>query len=88
MSFDLQQSDSASGLAAVRDGICDIGMLSRRATAAELGDALVQEVIALDGIAVIVSQNNPTENISSDLLGRIYCGEVTAWNELQPFSGE
>lgn len=88
VSFDLQQSDSASGISAVKDGICDIGMISRRATSDELGGTLTQEIIAYDGIAVIVSQKNPTENISREGLRKIYSGEVTKWNELQPFTGE
>lgn len=80
--FDLQQSDSSSGIAAVRDGICDIGMMSRLPTGAELGNELTYAVIALDGIAVIVSQNNPTDNLTSEQLRQIYSGEVTAWGEI------
>lgn len=82
ITFDLQQTDSSSGIAAVRDGICDIGMMSRRPTEAELGDGLTCAVIALDGIAVIVSQNNPTDNLTGEQLRRIYRGEVAAWDEI------
>lgn len=80
--FDLQQSDSSSGLAAVRDGICDVGMMSRLPSSDELGDELIYSVIALDGIAVIVSKDNPTDNLTGEQLRWIYSGEVTAWNEL------
>lgn len=78
--FELLQSDSSSGAAAVRDGLCDIGMMSRLPADDELSDELAYTIIALDGIAVIVSRNNPVTDLSGEQLRQIYSREVTAWD--------
>ena len=57
--IELQQSDSSSGMASAIDGVCDIGMASRELKESELEKGLTGLIIAMDGIAVIVSLDNP-----------------------------
>ena len=81
--IEIQQSDSSTGMTAAADGTCDIGMASRELKDSELEAGLTPTVIAMDGIAVIVNQDNPTENLTSEQVMNIYTGEVTTWSELQ-----
>ena len=62
-------------------GICDIGMASRELKDDELKE-LTPTVIALDGIAVVVNNENPLENISSDDVKAVFTGEKTTWSEI------
>lgn len=85
--IEIQQSDSTTGMAAVADGICDIGMASRELKSSEREKGLVTTVIALDGIAVIVNKNNPFDEMSSDMVKQIFIGNFVRWEELmQPDS--
>lgn len=81
--IEIQQSDSSTGMTAAADGTCDIGMASRELKDSELEAGLTPTVIAMDGIAVIVNQDNPTENLTSEQVMNIYTGEVTSWSEVQ-----
>lgn len=81
--IEIQQSDSSTGMTAAADGTCDIGMASRELKDSELEAGLTPTVIAMDGIAVIVNQGNPTENLTSEQVMNIYTGEVTTWSEVQ-----
>ena len=65
------------------EGICDIGMASRELKDSELEAGLQNTVIALDGIAVIVNNDNPLEGVTSEQVMKIYTGEITEWSELQ-----
>lgn len=79
--LELQTNDSSSGLKAVIDGIADIGMASRSLKDAE--DAEVDgQVIANDGIAIIVNKENPISNLSTDDVNKIFTGEITKWSSL------
>ena len=80
--IELQQSDSSSGMTSAIDGVCDIGMASRELKESELEAGLVPTVIAMDGIAVIVSNDNETECLSSEQVRDIYMGEITDWDEI------
>lgn len=82
VTIELQQSDSTSGMNAVRDGVCDIGMASRDLKDSELQAGLIPTVIAMDGIAVIVSNQNPVNGLSSQQVQGIYTGEITDWSEV------
>ena len=64
------------------DGICDIGMASRELKESEIEKGLVSQVIATDGIAVIVNLDNPTEELSSDAVRAIYMGEALTWADV------
>ncbi len=80
--IELQQSDSSSGMTATRDGVCDIGMASRALKDSEAEAGLVSLTIAMDGIAVIVSNDNPVDGLTSEQVRDIYTGEITDWSEI------
>lgn len=79
--IEIQQSDSTTGMTSVIDGICDIGMASRELKDSEMEAGLTVATIALDGIAVIVNNGNPLEELSSEQVKSIYVGEVTVWGD-------
>lgn len=82
VTVELQQSDSSSGMTSVRDGVCDVGMASRALRDSELQAGLVPTTIAMDGIAVIVSNDNPVNSLTSGQVRAIYIGEITDWSEV------
>ena len=81
--IELQQSDSSSGMTSTLDGVCDIGMASRALKDSELEAGLTPMTIAMDGIAVIVNNDNPVEGLTSDQVRAIYMGEITDWSEVE-----
>ena len=82
VTIEINQSDSTTGMSAAADGICDIGMASRDLKDSELEKGLTPTVIAMDGIAVIVSNDNPVNELSSEQVKNIYTGDVTSWESL------
>ena len=80
--IEIQQSDSTTGMTSAIDGICDIGMASRDLKDEELEAGLTSTTIANDGIAIIVNNDNPTEDLTVDQVKSIYVGEVTTWGDL------
>lgn len=80
--IEVQQSDSSAGMNALKDGVCDIGMASRALKDSELEAGLTPTVIAMDGIAVIVSNGNATEGLTAEQVRDIYTGAITEWDEL------
>lgn len=80
--IELQTSDSTTGMTGAADGTLDIGMASRELKDTEVEAGLTGTQIAMDGIAVIVNQENPVEDLSSETVKGIFTGELTGWNEL------
>ena len=80
--IEIQMSDSSAGIRAAMEGTCDIGMLSRELKDSEKS-GVQAETIAMDGIAVIVNKENPVETLSKDVVGEIYKGEKTIWEEIE-----
>ena len=80
--IEIQQSDSTTGMTSAIDGICDIGMASRDLKDEELEAGLTTTTIANDGIAIIVNNDNPTDDLTADQVKSIYVGEVTTWGDL------
>lgn len=80
--IEIQQSDSTTGITSVKSGICDIGMASRALKDSELSAGLVPTVIAQDGIAVVINNINPVNNLSKNEIKDIFTGKVTIWNEI------
>ena len=76
-----QTTDSTTGITSAIDGKCDIGMASRDLKEEETGVKATK--IALDGIAVIVNNANPIDEISSDMVKQIFTGEVTQWDAVK-----
>ncbi|MBQ8725058.1 MAG: substrate-binding domain-containing protein [Oscillospiraceae bacterium] len=83
VTIEIQQTGSSAGITSTIEGACDIGMASREIKESEVENGVVPTVIAMDGIAVIVNNNNPAENLTSDQIKGIYTGEITDWNEIQ-----
>lgn len=81
--IEIQQSDSTTGMNAVTEGICDIGMASRELKDSELAKGLVDQAIALDGIAVIVNLENPVSDLTDTQVKDIYTGVSTLWSDFE-----
>lgn len=83
VSIELQTSDSTTGMTSAAQGLCDIGMASRDLKDSETEAGLTATVIAMDGIAVIVNQDNAVDGLTLDQVRDIYTGDVTEWSALQ-----
>lgn len=79
---EIQTSDSTTGMQNAIDGVCDIGMASRELKDSETEGGLTAQVIAMDGIAVVVNNSNPMDEMSSDNVKDIFTGAVTTWDEV------
>ena len=82
-SIEIQQSDSTTGVEQAISGVCDIGMASRELKDTETSEGVTGTQIAIDGIAIIVNNENSMTDITSDQVKQIYTGEVTNWEDLQ-----
>lgn len=82
VTIEIQQSDSSTGMADTIDGTCDIGMASRELKDSELEKGLTATVIAMDGITVIVNNDCPVSNLSSEQVKDIFMGNAVTWNEI------
>ena len=80
--IEVQQSDSSTGMNSAIEGVCDIGMASRAVKDSELEAGLTSITIAMDGIAVIVSNDNAAAGLTKDQVRAIYMGEITDWSEV------
>ena len=83
VTIEIQQTGSGAGIQSTIEGVCDIGMASRALEDEEAAEGLESQEIALDGLAVIVNNNNTAEDITMEQIMKIYTGEITAWSELQ-----
>ena len=75
-------SGSSAGIEGVLAGSCDLGLSSRELSADELGEGAVANVIAKDGVAVVVNPENPVSELTSEQIAQIFTGEITNWSEL------
>lgn len=82
VTVEVQQSDSTTGVNSVVDGVCDIGMASREIKPEEEEKGVTGQVIAMDGIAVIVNNSNEIEDLTSDQVKAVFTGETTEWEDL------
>ena len=73
---------SGSGIQAVEEGRCDIGLSSRALKDDEKASGLVETVLAYDGIAIVVSPENPVSDLDVDTIAKIYTGEITNWKDV------
>ena len=81
--IEIQTSDSTTGMQNTIDGICDIGMASRELKDSETEAGLTATVIANDGIAVVVNNDNPIDELTSDQVKSVFTGETTTWADLE-----
>ena len=80
--IEIQMSDSTTGINSVIEGTCDIGMASRQLKDSEL-EVVKPTVIAMDGLAVIVNNENMVSNLTSGQVKGIFKGEITSWDEVR-----
>lgn len=80
--FTYNPTGSGTGITAVKDGLCDIGLSSRELKEEELESGLNATVLAYDGIAVIVNKDNPIIDLDVDTVKKIYTKEITNWSEI------
>ena len=82
VTFTYNPTGSGSGITAVGEGRCDIGLSSRALKDDEKASGLKETVLALDGIAVIVNPANPVSDLDVATIAKIYTGEITNWKEV------
>ncbi len=80
--FTYNPTGSGSGIQAVSEGRCDIGLSSRALKDDEKASGLKETIVALDGIAIIVNPQNPVEDLSLEQIAKIYTGEITNWKDV------
>ena len=82
VTFTYNPTGSGSGIQAVSEGRCDIGLSSRALKDDEKSSGLKETTVALDGIAIIVSPENPVANLDVETIAKIYTGEITNWKDV------
>ncbi|HBD63881.1 MAG TPA: phosphate ABC transporter substrate-binding protein [Clostridiales bacterium] len=80
--FEMQSNGSSQGIKAAIDGSYDIGMSSRELKDEE-AKQLNKHILAIDGIAVIVNNDNTFDGLSGSDITKIYTGEITKWSEVK-----
>lgn len=80
--IEIQTSDSTTGVESAINGICDIGMASRELKDTEASESVTATAIALDGIAVIVNNASPVEDMTSENVKNIFTGEAANWSDI------
>ena len=75
-------SGSGAGITGVLEGTCDLGLSSRALSDDEKAQGAVENVIAKDGVAIIVNPENPVTDLTTEQVAQIYTGEITNWSEL------
>lgn len=88
IAFTYNPTGSGSGIKAVEEGRCDIGLSSRDLKDEEKAAGLEGTVLAYDGIAIIVNPENPVKDLSLEQIAKIYKGEITNWSEVGGNDGE
>ena len=81
--IDVQMSDSTTGVNSALNGVCEIGMASRELKDSEKAKGALQIKIAIDGIAVIINKENPTESASIQSVKDLYIGTISKWGDVK-----
>lgn len=82
VTIDITSNGSSAGITAAKEKTADIGMVSRELSPEE-GKSLTHDAIALDGIAVVVNNDNKTSQISMAKLADVFSGQLTTWDKLK-----
>ena len=82
VTFTYNPTGSGSGIQAVSEGRCDIGLSSRALKDEEKASGLKETTLALDGIAIIVNPENPVSDLDVETIAKIYTGEITNWKDV------
>ena len=86
--FTYNATGSGTGIKAVKDGTCDIGLSSRYLKDSEKAEGLQETVLAIDGIAIIVHADNSVADLSLEQISAIFTGEITNWSQVGGSDGE
>lgn len=81
--IEVQMSDSTTGVNSALNGVCEIGMASRELKDSEKAKSALQTKIAIDGIAVIINKENPTESASIQSVKDLYIGTISKWGDVK-----
>lgn len=82
VTFTYNPTGSGSGIKAVQNGRCDIGLSSRNLKEEEKESGLKETVLAYDGIAIVVNPENPVSDLSVEKIADIYTGKIKNWKEV------
>ncbi len=82
VTFTYNPTGSGSGIQAVQEGRCDIGLSSRNLKDEEAASGLTATVLAYDGIAIIVHPGNPVADLDVETIAKIYTGKITNWKDV------
>lgn len=88
VNFTYNATGSGTGIKAVKDGTCDIGLSSRYLKDSEKAEGLQETVLAIDGIAIIVHPANGVADLTVEQIAAIYKGETTNWSEVGGSDGQ
>lgn len=88
VTFTYNPTGSGTGIQAVSEDRCDIGLSSRSLKDEEKEQGLTETVLAYDGIAVIVNPDNPVSDLNVETIAQIYKGEITNWKDAGGTDGE
>lgn len=88
VTFTYNPTGSGTGITAVAEGRCDIGLSSRALKDEEKAKGLKETILAYDGIAVIVNPSNPVADLDMETIAQIYKGEITNWKDVGGNDGE
>lgn len=81
--IEVQMSDSTTGVNSALNSVCEIGMASRELKDSEKAKGAIQIKIAIDGIAVIINKENPTESASIQSVKDLYIGTISKWGDVK-----
>ena len=82
VNFTYNPTGSGTGITAISEGRCDIGLSSRALKDEEKAKGLKETTLALDGIAMIVNPSNEISNLTVEQIASIYTGEITNWKDV------
>lgn len=83
VTIEIQQTGSGAGITSTIEGACDIGMSSRELKPEETAEGIEGTTIAMDGIAVVVNNENEVSDLTSEQIRQIFTGEVTDWSQVK-----
>ena len=79
---------SGTGIQSTIDGTCDLGLSSRALKDEEKQNGAVENIVALDGVAVVINPANGVEDLTVEQIAQIFTGEITNWSEVGGTDGE
>lgn len=88
VNFTYNATGSGTGIAAVKDGTCDIGLSSRYLKDSEKAEGLKETILAIDGIAIIVHPDNAVADLTVEQIAAVYTGKITNWKDVGGNDGE